>query len=60
MNEQVKKLSRPAIEKAWVDEAKRRWKAHLRGEVKTTPAAKVFSRLGRKRNAPTPPISGRQ
>jgi putative addiction module component (TIGR02574 family) len=39
----------PEIEKAWADEAKRRWKAYLRGGVETTPAEQVFSRLGRKR-----------
>ena len=64
MNERVKTLSNPAIEKAWADEANRRWKAHLRGEVKTVPAAQVFSRLGRKRNAQRshlwPPIAVRR
>ena len=39
----------PAIEKAWADEAKRRWKSRPGGEVKTIPATQVFSRLGRKR-----------
>jgi putative addiction module component (TIGR02574 family) len=39
----------PEIEKAWAGEAKRRWKAHLRGKVKTTPAEQVFAKLGRKR-----------
>jgi putative addiction module component (TIGR02574 family) len=39
----------PEIEKAWATEARRRWQAYLRGEVKTVPARQVLSRLGRKR-----------
>ena len=39
----------PEIEKAWAEEAQRRWQAYLRGEVKTTPARQVLARLGRKR-----------
>jgi putative addiction module component (TIGR02574 family) len=39
----------PAIEKAWAGEAKRRWQAYLRGEVKTIPAEEVFAKVGKKR-----------
>ncbi len=39
----------PKIEKAWADEAKRRWQAYLAGEAKATPAEEVFAKLGRKR-----------
>ena len=39
----------PEIEKAWAEEARQRWSAYLRGEVKTVPADRVFAKLGRKR-----------
>jgi putative addiction module component (TIGR02574 family) len=39
----------PKIEKAWADEAKRRWQAYLADGAKTTPADEVFAKLGRKR-----------
>ena len=39
----------PEIEKAWAEEAERRWQAYLRGEVKTIPSEKVFARVGKKR-----------
>jgi putative addiction module component (TIGR02574 family) len=37
------------IDKAWVEEANRRWEAYLRGEVQTVPAEEVFAKLGTKR-----------
>jgi putative addiction module component (TIGR02574 family) len=39
----------PGIEKAWKAEGQRRWKAYLRGGVKTVPAGRVLAGLGRKR-----------
>ena len=39
----------PEIEKAWAEEAQRRWWAYLQGGVKTVPADQVFAKLGKKR-----------
>ena len=39
----------PEIEKAWAEEAQRRWRAYLQGGVKTVPADQVFAKLGKKR-----------
>lgn len=42
----------PEIDKAWLDEAKRRWQAYLRGEVKTIPSEEAFARVGKKGGRP--------
>ena len=39
----------PKIEKAWAEEASKRWQAYLRGEVKTVPAEAVFAKIAKKR-----------
>ncbi len=38
----------PEIEKAWAEEAERRWRAFKRGETRAIPADEVFARLGKK------------
>lgn len=38
----------PEIEKAWTQEARRRWQRFLQGDVKAVPAAQVFAKLGKK------------
>ncbi len=38
----------PEIEKAWAEEAERRWRAFKRGETQAIPADEVFARLGKK------------
>lgn len=37
----------PEIEKAWAEEAKRRWQDYLDGKTKTVPAEEVFAKLGK-------------
>jgi putative addiction module component (TIGR02574 family) len=37
------------IEKAWVDEAERRWRSYRRRRTGTIPADAVFAKLGRRR-----------
>jgi len=39
----------PEIEKAWAEEARRRWQDYLRGKTKTVPAEEVFAKLGKTR-----------
>jgi putative addiction module component (TIGR02574 family) len=36
------------IEKAWAEEAKRRWRDYLDGKTKTVPAEEVFAKLGKR------------
>lgn len=38
----------PEIEKAWAEEAERRWQTYLRGEERTFPSKEVFAGLGKK------------
>ena len=38
----------PEIEKAWIEEAKRRWKEFEEGKVEGIPAEKVFARIRQK------------
>lgn len=38
----------PEIEKAWIEEAKRRWKEFEEGKVEGTPAEEVFTRVKQK------------
>ena len=38
----------PEIEKAWAEEAKRRWQDYLDAKTKTVPVDEVFARLGKR------------